>query len=264
MKVQYHQHAPTEPLEKIGPNGRIGLVALATDINIETDLRRMAPDGVEIFTNRVFNRNPTTVENLKAMAPDITRAANGILPEKPLDVLMYACTSGTAVIGESEVMRLLRAGRAADETAVNDESVQNQISCTTPVTAVLTALEHFSARRISILTPYIQSVNQKLVEFFQSRDIEIINIHGFGMENDTDMTGVSHDSIFQAAITACHEHADLLFISCTALRAAEVVSKIENKINKPVITSNQAMMWHALKLLQRPFQVHGFGRLFQL
>ena len=249
MQTHYEQHAPAGTLENIGSNGRIGLVALATDLNSEADLRRMAPDGVEIFTNRVHNRNPTTVANLAAMAPDITRAAADILPGAVLDLLIYACTSGTAVIGESEVMRLLRAGRG-------------ELPCTTPVTATMAALACFSARRISILTPYIESVNRELVQFFQSRGIEVLNIHGFGMENDTDMTGVSHDSIFHAALNARHKDADLLFISCTALRSAQVVQRIETEIGTPVVTSNQAMMWHALKLLERPFDVAGFGYLF--
>ncbi len=250
MQTRYTQHPPSEPPEKIGENGRIGLVALATDVNSETDLRRMAPGGVEIFTNRVQNRNPTTVENLRAMAPDITRAAGGLLPGDAIDVLIYACTSGTAVIGESEVFKRLQAGR-------------DGVPCTTPVTAAMAALASFSARRISILTPYIEPVNRELADFFRGRGIEVLNIHGFGIENDNHMTGVTHASIFNAARTACHADADLLFISCTALRAAEVIARIETEINKPVISSNQAIMWHALKLLQRPFKVSGFGRLFE-
>ena len=249
IKTRYEQHPPSGAPSIIGANGRIGLVALGTDVNSESDLRRMAPDGVEIFTNRVHNRNPTTVENLKAMAPDIARAAGGILPGNDIDVLIYACTSGTAVIGESEVIKLLRAGRG-------------DLACTTPVTAAMAALNSFSARRISILTPYIEPVNRELVGFFHGRGIEVLNIYGFGIENDDQMTDVSHDSIFDAAVQACHPDADLLFISCTALRAAQVIHKIEAKINKPVISSNQALIWHALKLLQRPFQVAGFGRLF--
>lgn len=250
MDTRYQQHPPAGALEKIGQNGRIGLVALATDLNSEADLRRMAPDGVEIFTNRVRNRNPTTVENLMAMAPDITRAAGGIVPGISLDVLIYACTSGTAVIGESEVIRLLRAGRG-------------DLPCTTPVTAAMAALVCLEARQISILTPYIEPVNRELVEFFRGRGIEVLNIYGFGIENDTDMTGISHDSIFDAALKACRKDADLLFISCTALRSAQVTQKIETKLGKPVITSNQATMWHALKLLKRPFKVPGFGGLFE-
>ena len=249
MQTPYEQHPPSDALEKIGPNGRIGLVALATDLNTESDLRRMAPRGVEVFTNRVYNRNPVTVENLKAMAADITRAAGGILPGDSIDVLIYACTSGTVVIGESEVFRLLQAGRG-------------DLPCTTPVTAAIAALNSFSARRISILTPNIELVNQELVKFFQGRGFDVLNIYGFGIESDSHMTGVSHDSIYDAAVKACHKDADLLFISCTALRSAQVIDRIEAKISKPVISSNQAIMWHVLKLLQRPFEVSGFGRLF--
>lgn len=245
----YTQQPPCEPLQKIGSQGRIGLIALGTDVNSETDLRRIAPAGVEIFTNRVQNCNPITIENLRAMAPDIARAAGGILPGDSLDVLIYSCTSGTAVLGEAEVIKLLQAGRG-------------NLPCTTPVTAALAAFNCFSARRISILTPYIESVNRELAGFFHTRSIEVLNVHGFGIASDADMGGVSHASLCAAAHIACREDADLLFISCTALRAAAVVERLEAELNKPVITSNQALMWHALTLLQRPFQVRGFGRLF--
>jgi len=252
MPTRYRQQLPAEPPEKIGHNGRIGLVALATDLNIESDLRRMAPDGVEIFTNRVLNRNPLTPENLRTMAPDITRAAGGILPGASVDVLIYACTSGTAVIGESQVIQLLRAARRDWEN----------LPCTTPATAARAALARFSARRISILTPYTEPVNRELARFFGHCGIAVLNVHGFGIDDDTHMTDITHASICQGAAAACHPDADLLFISCTALRAAQVIGDIEQRIDKPVITSNQALLWHALKLLKKPLQVPGFGQLF--
>lgn len=252
MQTRYRQESPAEPPEKIGYHGRIGLVALATDLNIETDLRRMAPDGVEIFTNRVLNRNPLTPENLRTMAPDITRAAGGILPGASLDVLIYACTSGTAVIGESQVIERLRAARRDWQ----------DLPCTTPVTAARAALARFCARRISILTPYTEPVNRELAGFFRHCGVAVLNVHGFGIDDDTDMTGITHASIREGAVAACHPDADLLFISCTALRAAQVIGDLEERIGKPVITSNQALLWHALKLLKKPLHVPGFGRLF--
>lgn len=249
MPTHYEQHPPSAKPEKIGEKGRIGLVALATDLTIEADLRRMTPSGVEIFTNRVQNTNPTTVENLRAIAPDITRAAGGILPGETLDVLIYACTSGTAVVGEAEVFRRLQAGAG-------------QKPCTTPATAALAAFARFSAKRISMLTPYIEPVNRELVGFFAGRGVEVRNVYGFGLENDADMSGVPQDAIVDAARAACRPEADLLFISCTALRAAGVIERIESELGKPVICSNQALVWHALTLLKRPFVVRGFGRLF--
>ena len=253
MQTVFAQHPPHEPLEKIGARGRIGLVALGTDVNSETDLRRMLPDGVEIFTNRVANQNPVTAENLRAMAPDITRAAAGILPGDSLDLLIYACTSGTAVIGEQEVFRLLRAARPE----------WGELPCTTPVSAALAALAHFGAKRISLLTPYTEPVNRELAAFFHARGIAPLNVYGFGIAGDDEMSGVTRASIVRAARAACREDADLLFISCTALRAAQAVEEIEADIGKPVVTSNQAMVWHALQLLRSsPAPRAGFGKLF--
>jgi maleate isomerase len=75
------------------------------------------------------------------------------------------------------------------------------------------------------------------------------------------MTAVSAESIYRAAIEVCHEQSDLLFISCTALRAAQVVDRLERVLDKPVVTSNQALVWHALELIGRPYSVVGFGAL---
>lgn len=261
MQTNYTESPPAEPPDTVGGHGRIGVVALATDLTIESDLRRMAPDGVEIFTNRVHNRDPLTADNLRAMAPDIRRAAAGILPGERVDALLYACTSGTAVIGESEVMRQLRAGRGGD--GGDGELDGADLPCTTPVTAALAAFACFSAKRISLLTPYTEAVNRELAAFFSQRGLAVINAHGFGLDRDAAIAEVAPDSIAQAAVDACHPDADLLFVSCTALRAAQVIRHLESRLDKPVVTSNQALLWHALKLLKKPLQVPGFGQLFR-
>jgi maleate isomerase len=241
--------APADPLEVIGPNGRIGLVALATDLCSESDLRSMLPAGVEIFTNRVANANPTTGENLRAMAPDIGRAAAGIVPDVDLDVMIYGCTSGTVVNGEEEVMGLMQEARGS-------------FPCTTPVTAAMEAIQTFGARQISILTPYLQSLNTEVAKYFSGRGLDVLNIAGFDLASDADMTGVSLESIYRAAVEICDEDAELLFISCTALRSAQVAERIEQAIGRPVVTSNQALAWHALELIGKPYSVSGYGSLF--
>lgn len=250
MKSTHFEQLAPAAFETVAPNGRIGLVALATDLNSESDLRQMLPPGVDLYTNRVRNANPVTPANLHAMAPDISRAAQDLLPGDCIDVLVYGCTSGTAVIGETQVIRLLQAGRG-------------QLPCTTPITAAGQALQTCSVQRLSILTPYTHTVNQAVAACFQARGFKIINIAGFGIENDKQMTAISADSIYQGALQTCHAQADALFISCTALRAAAVAARIETRLAKPVITSNQAIIWHTLELIGKPYQIKGFGQLFE-
>lgn len=210
-------------LEDIAPGGRIGLVALATDYNSETDLRRVLPGGVDLFTNRVHNQNPLTLENLQAMARDITRAAGGILPGLGVNVMSYGCTSGTAAIA---------------------------------------ALKTLDAKKISILTRSSNSINHAVEACFTGLGFQIPNIEGFGLEDDIEMIGIPAAAIMEAGQQICHSDADALFFSCTALRSAGIVEKLEQKLAKPVVTSNQALAWHCLKLLENPAPVSGFGTLF--
>jgi maleate isomerase len=241
----------TEPLAPVGTRGRIGLVALATDVNSEAELRRMAPPGVEIFTNRVENANPVAIANLRAMAGDVTRAARGILPGNRIDAMVFGCTSGTVAIGESEVTRLIRAARPG-------------VPCTNPIAATLAALAVLGVQRISVLTPYTVPVNRAIAAHLGAKGFEVLSIAGFDLDQDDDMTAVTPAAILGAAIECCDPAADLLFVSCTALRVAEVLEGLEQRLARPVVASNQALLWHALRLIGNDDPIAGFGRLLTL
>jgi len=237
-------------LDSIAPLGRIGLIALATDFNSEQDLRRMYPDGVEIFTNRVLNANPVTLQNLRNMAGDISRAAEGILPGFSLDAMIYGCTSGTVANGAKRIEQLVQQSCPG-------------VPVTNPVSAALAAFAHLGAKRVSILTPYTEDVNLEMAAYFTDHGIKVINIVGLGYDSDIDMTGIPPREIAQVATKVCDDRADLLFISCTAIRASLVIEKIEQTIAKPVVTSNQALVWHSLKLVGYTQSIEGYGSLFQ-
>jgi len=248
MKLDTIEHQ--YPLEKLAPAGRIGVVALATDFNIESDLRRMYPADVQAFTSRVRNVNPLTIENLRTMAPGITATTDTILPGTELDAVIYACTSGTVAIGNERITELVQQARPGTPV-------------TNPVTAALKAFEHFAARRISILTPYTAAVNKDVASLFSEMGFEVLNISGFGFEDDTAMTYITPQDIAEAALKCCDPDADLLFISCTALRASLVLEQIEADLGKPVVSSNQALAWHSLQLAGYAEPVEGFGQLLR-
>lgn len=248
MKIKTIEHR--QPLEHLAPAGRIGVISLATDFNIEQDLRRIYPEGIEIFTSRVRNVNPLTIENLRTMAPGISAAADAILPGTDLDVMIYACTSGTVALGIDRIAELIHQSRPG-------------VAVTNPVVAALAAFEQLGAKRISILTPYTEAVNRDVAALFADNGYEVLNIAGFGFEDDTAMTFIAPQDIADAAVAICDPDADLLFISCTALRASVVIEQIESLLGKPVVSSNQALAWHSLQLVNYPSPVDGFGALMK-
>ena len=237
----------------IAHRAAIGLVVLATDQTIEHEWRQMLRlDGVAFYESRIHNSpsiNPTT---LAAMERDLTGAASLILPGSRLDVIGYGCTSGTVVIGEERVFALLR-------------EAWPEKPCTTPITAALAGLRALGARRIALLTPYIDEINQSMRRYIEARGIAVVAMGSFNNSNDNEVARISPASL-DAAIRelGAEKHVDAVFVACTSLRIAALVERIETQLGKPVISSNHAMAWHALRLAGYAEPVAGFGQLFRL
>ncbi len=244
----------SEPYTLDGGPGRhrIGLVALASDYVVERDFARMRPsDDVAIYVSRVHNVNPCTVENLRTMAPRITESASLIIPDGRLDVVAYACTSGTVVIGYDAVRESIQAARPG-------------VPCTTPISAGLAAFERLGVERVAVLTPYVDEVNATIARHLTDSGVDVAAFTSFQIADDNDMAGLAPEVIHRAALEADAPDAQALFLSCTAVRAVDAVERIEADLGKPVVTANQAMFWQALRLAGYDAPVSGFGRLLQL
>ena len=213
---------------------RIGLIILATDHTTEVDFQRMvASERIGVYVTRIPYANPVTPENLMNMQQSLTAGATLILPDEPLDAVMYSCTSGSVVIGDDRVEKAVQAAKPG-------------VPVVTPTAAAVKALKALGAKRISVLTPYTVETSRPMAEYFAHVGFEIDRFTCLGLSDDREMARISHDEITAFAEEAMAPESDALFISCTALRAAEVVPRIEHVIGKPVVTSNLATAWACL------------------
>ncbi|MEL6964399.1 MAG: ectoine utilization protein EutA [Pseudomonadota bacterium] len=228
---------------------RIGLIALATDHTSERDMQAIAPaDDVGIYVSRVANRNPTNKENLLAMQPRLAEAASLILSGEALDVMAYACTSASVMIGDETVKRSIHEAKP-------------DVPVVTPTTAAFAAFAHLNVRRVSLLTPYIEPVTSAMRDYFEAHGLEVVNAVCLGIEDDRMMAKLTLEAVVDAALATMKPTAEALFISCTAVPAVSVVQAIEDRLKKPVVTSNQAMAWQSLRLAGCHRSIKGFGKL---
>ncbi|UWR78375.1 ectoine utilization protein EutA [Phaeobacter inhibens] len=231
---------------------RIALVALATDHTSERDFARICdPDQIGVYVNRIEFENPTTKETLLKTGPRLTEAAAQILPGEEVDVVAYGCTAASIVLGNDAVGRYLNAAKP-------------DTPCVTPSSAAFDAFAALGAKRVSLLTPYSPEVTDEMAQYFAAHGPEVASAACFGLTDDREMARISEDSIIEAAVAACDSQADALFLSCTALRAATCVQRIEDRLGKPVVSSNQAMIWRCLRLAGITDPVQGYGRLFEI
>lgn len=228
---------------------RIGFVLVPTDGVIEGEMFKLAPPGVGVHFTRVPGSEDVTVENLLAMEHELEDCASRFVFGKDLNVVCFACTSASALIGEEGVNAALSRGAP-------------QAKHTSLIGGVLQALRTLRANKIVVASPYLDDVNTLEAEYLEKQGFEILDFQGMNLLKDPDIRLVAPNFIKEYAKKLNHIEADAIFISCGGLRSLEIVEKLENEVGKPVIVSNQAMFWNALRLAGINDKIKGYGRLF--
>ena len=230
------------------PRAKLGFVLLATEQTVQDDVIRLRPGGVGVHFTRAAIPDSITSATLAAQADLLAECASTLLPDGSLDVVCYACTSGSLVIGESRVLAELERGAPGARA-------------TSLITGVIRALRALEAKRIVVATPYLDEVNRREAEYLGEAGFEVLSICGLELERDSDMVRVAPDYLVEFALAQDRADADAIFISCGALRTLDVIDEIEQRAGKPAVCSNQAMIWDCLRLAGIDDRRTGFGRL---
>ena len=239
------------PGEDAYPRGRLGFICVANAGLTEGDMFAMRPAGVGLSFTRVRMRTECTLANLAEMKNDLEDAVGTLFPGRDdLDVTCYNCTAGSFVIGEARVKAIISGARP-------------NTRATTLLSGVIAAFETLGVRRIALATAYTDDINTLEAEYFSGNGYEIVNMEGLGLLTDVEMNRVAPDTLLAFAESVDRPDADALFLSCGALRSTEIIERLEHRIGKPVIGSNQASFWNCMRLAGIDDRVDGFGRLLR-
>ena len=232
-------------------NPRIGLIALASDFMIEKDFMSIIKDkDIDFFVNRIEIYNPLTSKNLIKMSQKVTEVTNDILPDQEIDCVVYGCTSGTIAAGYDSIEKKVKLAKP-------------KAKVTTPSTAAIKALKKLNIKNLSIFTPYSKKLNDEVVEYFKKEGFNITSNSYFDIESDYDIGKVDQNHLYEVLSKIDLKDADALFVSCTALPVLPIIEKLEKKLNKIVLSSNQALIWDTLEGIGKNESVEGFGSLFK-
>ena len=232
-------------------NPRIGLIALASDFMIEKDFINIIKDrDIDFFVNRIECYNPLTRENLIKMSEKVTEVTKDILPDEKIDCVVYGCTSGTIAAGYNSIENKIKIAKP-------------EAKVTTPSRAAINALRKMNIKNISIFTPYSKALNDDVVKYFENQNFKITSNAYFDITNDLDIGKVDEDYLYKTLLEMDLGNADCLFISCTALPALSIIEKLEKKLNKVVLSSNQVLIWDTLQSIGKKSSIDGFGKLFK-
>jgi maleate isomerase len=218
---------------------RVGLVVPSSNTVMEVDLYRRLPAPTTLHTARMYMVE-TTPDGESAMLDDHLPAAIRDLASARPDIVVFGCTSAGALRGNDYEAELIR--RMAEETSAAAISV---------AASVREAIRRRGARRVGVVTPYVESLNEKIRESLEADGIEVAAIHGLGIDENFEIASVEPVRIAAMAAERFGGGADidLLFASCTNFRALDACAEIEQTLGVPAMTSNLAALEAVLERL---------------
>jgi len=234
---------------------KIGVLVPFTNVNLEPDLAVMCPPGCTLHSARLGGYDLEEVPGAEQMsglgASDISETLRLIAGVRPA-IVLYGCTSAT-----------LTHGPAFDR----DLAEQIRQSCgavsLTAAGSLVAALEALGIKKAGFSSPYLGEINEQAVAFLSSEGVEITHRVDIGRALSNYGQGeLTPQEVYELALRADHPDAQAIILSCTDMRSVEVIERLEAAIDKPVVTSNQAMMFCLMKALGLPRHDGLPGRLF--
>jgi maleate isomerase len=208
----------------------------------------MLPSGASMLVTRLPLRGSSRAELMRML--DHLEAASGLLADADVAVIVFHCTAVSTF--------------APDMAEGIRERIEKTTGkkCFTTADAVLSALSKLGARRVSLLTPYIDEVHLREVEFLEANGFYVEGGANLGIDTNAQMSELEPETILNWAQRNISDASDVCFLSCTAIKSAPIISALERSCGKPVITSNQCMIWHLLRSSEVSGPAAGFGMLF--
>jgi maleate isomerase len=228
---------------------RIGLLVPSSNVAMEPDFYRMAPREVSIHSARMMLTEFTQEALMKTLG-DAQREAE-LLASANVDVLVYGCST-CALVG----------GLDWEQVLVDQITFNTGVRLVTVNRAMIDALRALGGGRVGVVTPYTEKLNRLKRRYLEAHGLTVSGIKGLGLSDAFKIGAVKEEAIIPL-VEQVAEGADILLISCTSISVINLIERIESQTGLPVVTSNQAGFWAALRESGIK-AVDGYGSLMRL
>lgn len=229
--------------------GDIGFLVPAGNRVILPEMYLMAGEKFAFFETRLMvSGDQISRESNFAMMENINRAMVEMQTAR-VDVCVFACT----------VSSFLK-GRDWDHDFRKQWENQSDFPVTTTVLSLIESLGHLNVRKIAVATPWHDAANTAAKNYMKDCGFDVVSMSSHPI-NRFDVNNMNPEDTLLFAEQADSTEAECLCIFATDLPSAEILQKLEGKLGKPVISSNSAILWNSLQLLNIRHPIKGFGRL---
>jgi len=241
------------PIERPSPpaRARVGMIIPSVNSMTEPQFNRFAPPGLAVHVARARVAGAWK-RPLVDMAEEIATSAR-LLSDVAPDLIVFHCTDTSMTQGPHGEVRILD---IVQEAAGIEAVATSRL--------VLEALQALGLRNLVLLSPY--KSNRAVIGYLEATGFKVVHDVALALE-PLDFSEVTPAQWTELACKHDKQEADGIFLSCTNTTQIEAIADIERTLGKPVVNSNQAVLWGCMRRLQsklgRVAPMPELGRLIQ-
>ena len=216
------------------PRARIGLIVPSVNRMSEPQFNHFAPAGLAIHVARARITGQWRKPAVE-MKDEITRSAAALADASP-DLIVYHCTDSSmreGLDGERRILDIVR--REAGIEAVSTSAL------------VVDALNALGIKKLVVVSPYQD--NDVIIAYLQSCGFTVVHDVALRLPGH-ESSGAPPERWVETTLDNAREEADGYFLSCTNTTQIEAIEELEGALGKPVVSSNQAVLWGTVKRLR--------------
>lgn len=234
-----------------GWRARVGLLLPMDNAVMEPELNKVKGlHGIEFYGARLTTNQR---ENMPDNGIELAKVFN----ELGTDIIVYCCA-------ETAFLKGVDGNKYISEKIAE---LTNQ-PAVTAMSTMVEALEHLDIKNISLVTPYTDERTKVMQHFFERMGV---TVSGTESKDFVQYSGDKREwyecnvqpphTAYQMAIKANTKESEAIVISATNFRTFEIIDELEKDTGKPVITTNQAILWSIIKKLNLGVKLDNYGKL---
>jgi len=184
-------------------------------------------------------------------APAALDTAAAALAAGSVDGIGYASTSTGYALGYD-----------AEATMVQRLSERWRLPVVGASASAVAALQTLDVRRVALVHPpwFDDEINDLGAVYFRNRGFEVVSSESADLIDDPGR--IEPDAVIEWIARHLSDEAEAVVIGGTGFRAARAIEALEERTGRPVLQSNQVLLWSLLAELDAYVDITGFGRLF--
>jgi len=230
-----------------------GVLIPSTNTTVEIEYTRLLPPEWQAHYARVMSASPTKTPFSPPLDADVEYQSK-LLATARVEIIVLVQSSASLFADDYD-----------DTTIARIEKASGGIKAITSANALGAAARALGTRHVALVSPYSEEVNARARHYFEGKHgLKIAALEGFAAKDSYMIGQLGPENARDAFARIDRPEIEAFIVPGGNFPTMASIPGWEREFKKPIITTNQAALWSAMRTLGSKDRISGLGRLLEM